>query len=388
MKLIEKSFFIVTHVYATGPAFKLEEYLVERNIPLLIFIGHPFSYAEDTRSFLRIYKEGRLILEKKFIYWGGPDFGFYVKDLLLTVLWGVFYVRYTRKIDYFVGVDNLNAFAGYVLQKLGIVKSIIFYTIDYIPIRFENKILNSIYHFLDSFAVKKSDKVWNLSSIMTDQREKRGMERKYKFKQIQVPIGTDLSSNPLPFSKIDKYKIVFMGHLRKGQGVDLLINAMEEVIREIPKAHLMIIGGGPLESKYRRMVKQKKLEKHIIFSGFIKDFLDVKKLLSDAAVAVAPYVDDSTTYTRYTDPGKPKDYIANGIPVIITKVPQVAFEIEKNKCGFAIDYDKKQLVDTLIKVLSNSKLQSDMRFNAVKMAKRYTWEKIFSKALGETIENN
>lgn len=388
MRLIEKSFFIATHVYATGPAFKLEEYLVERNTPLLIFIGHPFSYAEDTRSFLRIYKEGRLILEKKFIYWGGPDFGFYIKDLLLTIWWGVFYVRYTRKIDYFVGVDNLNAFAGYVMQKIGIVKSLIFYTIDYIPIRFENRILNRIYHFLDSFAVKKSDKVWNLSSIMADQREKRGMERKYRFKQIQVPIGTDLSSKPLPFSKIDKYKIVFMGHLRKGQGVDLLINAMEEVVRKIPKAHLMIIGGGPLEGEYRRMVKQKRLEKHIIFSGFIKDFLDVKKLLSDAAVAVAPYVDDSTTYTRYTDPGKPKDYIANGIPVIITKVPQVAFEIEKNKCGFAIDYDKKQLVNTLIKVLSNSKLQSDMRFNALKMAKRYTWEKIFSKALGETIENN
>ncbi len=187
---------------------------------------------------------------------------------------------------------------------------------------------------------------------------------------------------------IDRYKIAFIGHLRKGQGVDLLINAMEEVVRKIPKAHLMIIGGGLLEGEYRRMVKQKRLEKHIIFSGFIKDFLDVKKLLSDAAVAVAPYVDDSTTYTRYTDLGKPKDYIANGIQVIITKVPQVAFEIEKNKCGFAIDFDKKQLVNTLIKVLSNSKLQSNMRFNALKMAKRYTWEKIFSKALRETIENN
>ena len=35
---------IVTHVFATGPAQELEEYLKER-VKFLIFIGHPFSFA-------------------------------------------------------------------------------------------------------------------------------------------------------------------------------------------------------------------------------------------------------------------------------------------------------------------------------------------------------
>lgn len=381
-RMQDKTFLIVTHVYATGPAFKLEEYLNKQSIKTLIFIGHPFPYAKDKRSFLRIYSYGQLIYEEKFINWLGPELLFYGKDLLLTIWWSL---RYKGKIDYFIGVDNLNAFAGYILRRIGKVKWAIFYTIDYIPRRFEINILNSIYHFLDRHAVEKSDKVWNLSSVMVAEREKRGVSAKYRDKQITVPIGTDIISNKQSFKMIDKYKIVFMGHLRKGQGIDLLIKAMIDVVKRIPKAHLVIIGGGPLEDKYRKMVKLKKLEKHISFSGFINDFREVQKLLSDAAVAVAPYVDDSNTYTRYTDPGKPKDYLASGIPVVITKVPQVAFEIEKNKCGFAIDYDRTQLVEILVELLSNNNLREEMRKNALKMAKKYAWAKVFTNALRQTL---
>ena len=176
-----------------------------------------------------------------------------------------------------------------------------------------------------------------------------------------------------------------MGHLRSGQGVDMLIDAMKDVVKKVPRAHLLIVGGGPLEARYKKQVGNLKLKQKVKFTGFIKEFVDVQKFLIDAAVAVAPYVDDSKTYTRYTDPGKPKDYLASGIPVVITKVPQVAFEIEKNQCGIAINYKKEELVDALIKLLKDDKLLILFRKNALRMAKKYEWEKIFDKAFSETL---
>src|SRR5258708_525484 len=160
---------IVTHVYATGPAFLLEKYLQSR-IKTLIFIGHPFSYSKDTRSFMRIYENGELVQEKYYVFKGLEPM-VYLKDVFLTFYW---LMQFRRKLDYIIVVDNLNAFTGYILKLLHKTNALVFYTIDYVPNRFPNKMMNSVYHFLDRLAVRKSDIVWNLSSVMIAEREKNG----------------------------------------------------------------------------------------------------------------------------------------------------------------------------------------------------------------------
>lgn len=372
---------IVTHVYATGPSFKLEDYL-KGKVKNLIFIGHPFSFASDSRSFMRLYSNGQLVHEGNFFKWKGPEPFFYLKDILLTLWWCL---KYGKNEDYFIGVNNFNAFSGYLLKLLGKTKKIIFYTIDYIPNRFENNFLNSIYHFLDALAIKKSDKVWNLSSIMVEEREKKGISTIYRNKQLVVPIGTDVVKKSLQLKDIDRNKIVFMGHLREGQGVEMLIDAMKDIVKTVPKAHLLIVGGGHLEKKLTNKIDKLRLKNSIKISGFVKNFSDVQVLLRDSAVSVAPYVDDYKTYTRYTDPGKPKDYLACGLPVVITKVPQVAYEIEKNKCGLAVGYNKKDIAEAIIKLLTNEKLLESCRKNALKMANKYKWEKVFDDAFMNTL---
>lgn len=381
MNFQKLNFAVITHVYATGPSFKLEEYLNRKAVRKLIFIGHPFSYSKDTRSFIKIFENGALKQEYKFINWHGPEMLFYVKDVLLTIWW---VLRYCPEIDYAIAADNLNAFSVNILRTLGTVKHYFFYTIDYVPNRFGNKLINSVYHFMDRLAVKTSDKVWNLSAIMVRQREKSGLSKQYRKKQIVVPIGTDISVKPLAFTKVDRFKIVHMGHLLKKQGVEMFIQSMTDVIKVVPKTHVLVIGGGPLENRLRRIVKRMKLDKKIRFTGFIKNYKKVQRLLADAAVAVAPYDDDKNSYTWYTDPGKPKDYLACGIPVIITKVPQVAYEIQRRQCGFAIRYDRNELSEALIEILTNEVLRRKFRNNAIKMAKRYTWEHIFNEAFQKT----
>ncbi len=76
---------------------------------------------------------------------------------------------------------------------------------------------------------------------------------------------------------------------------------------------------------------------------------------------------------------------SSSIPVVITKVPNVAYEIEKNRCGIAIEYNKNELVGALIKLLTDEKMLIEFRKNAIKMAKKYTWDIIYNNALRETL---
>jgi len=377
MTIHKLNFVVVTHVYATGPAFILEDYLKDK-AGRLLFIGHPFSFAPETQSFFRTYQNGLLIAHGTFPSMHLPDLCLYIQNTILTLWW---VIRFGNRSDCYIGADNLNAFAGILLKTIRQTRKVIFYTIDYVPKRFENIALNSLYHFFDRFAIRYSDTVWNLSPQMMVERERNGISERFRKKQLIVPIGTDTSVLPLPFQLIDRYKLVYMGHLVKKQGVEILVEIMPQIIQKIPKAHLLIIGGGPLEEKLRERTRALGLGKSIQFTGFLKRFSDVHSQLRDAAVGVAPYMDTSDNFTRFADPGKLKDYIASGMPVVVTKVPPVAAEFESSKSGIAVPYGKKPLISAITTLLSDTEKLKEYRKNAWIMAKKYSWNTIFDAAL-------
>ncbi|MEK7572825.1 MAG: glycosyltransferase [Patescibacteria group bacterium] len=380
-KLYEKRVVIVTHEYATGPSHALEIYL-KLKVKKLFFIAHPFVFAKDRRSHYRLYQDfGKLIRQKKFIDFVSNEFVSILKDDFLSFFW----ILKEGKFDVFVGVDATNALIGILLKKIGFIKKVIFYTIDYVPRRFENKILNSTYHLLDKFAVAHSDFVWNLSSIMVKEREKRGVSAKYRKKQIVVPVGTESGIEQIPFKNIKRFHVVHMGHLIRKQGVQLLIEAIPEIIKQIPQFHAEIIGGGKYEIELKKLAEKLSVSNYLTFYGFIEDLEEVERLLSYCALGIAPYVNSKDNYVRYTDPGKVKAYLTVGLPVIITRVPAIALEIEKRKCGVAIDYDKHQLAKAVVKILSNETTLTDYRKNAYKMGKEYRWDKVFHKAFEQTL---
>ncbi|MFH1224164.1 MAG: hypothetical protein V1647_07495, partial [Pseudomonadota bacterium] len=117
---------IVTHEYATGPSHALEKYL-QGKTSKLAFIAHPFVFAREKRSHMRIYGMRSLSVSEVFFPWYVPIQWFnIIKDVLLTLWWCLCF----GSIDLYVGVDNINAGVGVMLQKVGLVKKTVFYTID------------------------------------------------------------------------------------------------------------------------------------------------------------------------------------------------------------------------------------------------------------------
>ena len=376
-----KKVVIVSHIYATGPSQELEKYLINQKIERLLFIGHPFLYSGDICSFWRLYVKGNRIKSCKAYPWRLPEILMYCKDVLYTFLW---VILDKQRYDIYIGADNLNAFTGLLLKKLGMVEKVFFYTIDYIPLRFKNRFLNGVYHWIDSFCIKYCDKVWNLSERMMIEREKKEVSSKYREKQITVPVGTNLNIKICPFEDIDRYTLAFMGHLREGQGLDFLIDLFPEIVSKFYEAKLLIIGTGPLEDSLKKKVSKLGLSGHVKFSGYIEKHEEVEKMLSKCAVGIALYEDNDITYTRYADPGKPKAYMAAGLPVVITNVPAIANEIDKNKAGIAVRYKKKDAVRAIINILSDDLRLIEYRKNALKFARNFEWTLIFESAFDKS----
>jgi glycogen synthase len=61
--------------------------------------------------------------------------------------------------------------------------------------------------------------------------------------------------------------IVSLGRLEKYKGHHRAIEAMPHLLREIPEAHLKIVGNGPFEAELRRLVRRLGLERHVSLGG-------------------------------------------------------------------------------------------------------------------------
>ena len=112
--------------------------------------------------------------------------------------------------------------------------------------------------------------------------------------------------------------------------------------------------------------------------GFIEDPRDVEKYLKTASLGMAVY-DPEHNLKRYTDPGKVKWYLSQGVPVVMTKIGNISKMIEDKKCGFVIEYEVKKLTDVITKYFQNQVEMESMMRNSVKLASNYRWEYIFDR---------
>lgn len=373
---------VVSHIFTSGPTQALVEYLNQQDkAEQLLFIGHPLlpRPGKENISFCYLFQRGKRIKEI-FHQNFGPRFSLhYLENCLLTAFW---VLKTRQKWDLFIGVNNLNTLSGLILKVLGKVNKVVFYGIDYAPKRFEHPIVNVIYHWVDKVAVFGADEIWLLSFRMIKARAKFKHLRIKRVKVKVVPMGIWFEKiKRTPFEKVKKHQLVFMGHLLKKQGVQMIIKAIPEIVKKIPDFKFLIIGKGEYKSTLERLVKVKRLQKRVIFAGYIKDYQKMARLISQSACAVALYQkgDLERNYTYYADPGKIKDYLGAGLPVILTDVSHNAYEIEKAGCGVVVDYDEKEVIQAVIKVLSNKKKLKDYRKNALKYAKKYDWSKIYKK---------
>src|SRR3989338_10199600 len=169
-------------------------------------------------------------------------------------------------------------------------------------------------------------------------------------------------------------------------GVDLIIKAIPLILKKLPGVKFEILGDGEEKEYLKKLAKDLGVTNNVIFHGMINDRSKLEEILSDAALGVATFnTNIIDKKIKNADPGKIKDYMLMGMPVITTNALSYSNQITERKCGVVISYKPEELSVAIIKLLKNKKLLKEYRKNALKFVRSFDWDHILKPNINRVL---
>ncbi len=111
--------------------------------------------------------------------------------------------------------------------------------------------------------------------------------------------------------------ITYLGTFFHFSGLDVVIREFAEQAAQHPNAKILLIGGGEQDKELHDLVTELKLEKRVLFTGFIP-YAKLSGYLGLTTVAINPMKPGMVSHTAF--PHKVIQYMASGLPVVTTKL--------------------------------------------------------------------
>lgn len=373
MDLSKTRILLLSHISdLSGPTEALEDFLVKKRTGRLYLIYNPLEYCRLKKRVVRLYESDILLKEiypinikhGKILTW---FFEFFITLYYSLRSWAVY--------DIAICCDGLNFVLGLVLSRLGRVNKLIYYTIDWTPQRFKNKFLNFLYQKINNYSLKHADEIWSVTvRLLNLQVEKGALTSKIK----HVPVGVKNGKDITQYKFFDYKALVFLGALEKTKGIESIIKAWPHLIKKDLRFRLIVIGKTPGNSRYYEDILGSMPNVEILG---VLPHQEVLKILPKYGIGLAPYTRDDSTVSFYGDPSRIKDYLVCGLPVVVTRTPEISSYIEKSQAGKVIDFSIQGLIDGIESLIQDRNTIGFYRNNAINLAKRYRWDNIFSNAL-------
>lgn len=161
-------------------------------------------------------------------------------------------------------------------------------------------------------------------------------------------------------------RLVYLGVLNPGRGLDILI----EIVREHASLHLTIVGDGILYDQLRE-----KADDHpqICFRGMMPpESLQYELAQYDLGVNLLTATSKSYYYSLAN---KFFDYIHAGLPVLCMNFPEYVAISGSFDCIYPVSsYDKEAVVNAIVCIDKHSQAWHHKRHQAYMAARQYNWE--------------
>jgi len=170
--------------------------------------------------------------------------------------------------------------------------------------------------------------------------------------------------------------VIYQGVLNKGRGIELAI----EMIKYLPKYYLLIVGGGDIEIKLRRMVIDNGLANRIEFKGRLP-YNKLHNLTSKAWLGISLEEDLGLNY-HYALPNKLFDYIQAQVVVMVSNLPEMSKIVEEYGVGMVTSTrDPKELASLVSNFFEDCDRLKTTTSNLNKAYNILVWENEKSKLL-------
>ena len=171
----------------------------------------------------------------------------------------------------------------------------------------------------------------------------------------------------------NKFVLLFFGMIKSVKGLDVLLKAMPEIIKN-NKEVILLIAGKPWRddfSKYEEIIKDLKIEKYCKLDIKFIDHKDVSLYYASSDIVVLPY-------RRIYQSGVLMMSLCYKKPVIVSDLPSFKEIIVDQETGvFFSSDDSVSLAQAVSKLMSDNDLVELVRKNAYNlMEQKFSWQRI------------
>lgn len=189
-------------------------------------------------------------------------------------------------------------------------KPIVMYFLGVDYLKHHYNILIRLFGYLyQKYITRKVVKITNLA-LVTNEYEKKLLKERYGVNAIVLPHGVDDRYLKLPnMAQYFKEKygiegriIAYIGRIHPTKGIDLLIKAFAEVVKQVPDAILVIAGKGDKKylMKYLRLAEKLGIHEKVKYIGYISE-KDKIALIDASRVVVLPTKHAGESYPLLID---------------------------------------------------------------------------------------
>ena len=171
----------------------------------------------------------------------------------------------------------------------------------------------------------------------------------------------------------NKFVLLFFGMIKSVKGLDVLLKAMPEIIKN-NKEVILLIAGKPWRddfSKYEEIIKDLKIEKYCKLDIKFIDHKDVSFYYASSDIVILPY-------RRIYQSGVLMMSLCYKKPVIVSDLPSFKEIIVDQETGvFFSSDDSVSLAQAVSKLMSDNDLVELVRKNAYNlMEQKFSWQRI------------
>ena len=204
--------------------------------------------------------------------------------------------------------------------------------------------------------IRKSERVYVATNAMKKILEVEKIEPS-KIKIFDITLGNILELGPIKINKKSReIKILYVGRLTYSKGVQYLIKAVAQLLKENVNVVCKIIGSGWYEKELKNLVNKYGITQNVSFIGNIKG-TELKSWYSDCDIVVVPSIWIEAAGLIVPEA---RGY---GKPIIVTDIGGLPEWGQMMNNVFVTKHaDSKSLAHSLLKVKNNIKMEQDNTF--------------------------
>ncbi|MGM3304806.1 glycosyltransferase family 4 protein [Anabaena sp. WFMT] len=196
---------------------------------------------------------------------------------------------------------------------------------------------------------------------------------------IPNAVNPERFSNINTSTELETFTVGFVGTLKPWHGLPILTEAFSQLHQKVPQARLLIVGDGPEREHLEVELSARGLDAYTQFTGAVNPD-QVPGLLAAMDVAVAPYPAQADFYFS---PLKVYEYMAAGLPVVVSEIGQLVDLIEPGVNGILCPPGEAiALAEALETLWRSPNLRHSLGQAArQKVMKHHTWDAIAQQIL-------